>query len=149
MSTNAAVMEGEAVGKSPSKGLNIALWIVQGLLALAFGMAGVFKLVTPLPQLMEKMTWVAAVGPAVVRFIGASELLGALGMVLPAVTRIRPSLTALAGAGLVLVMLLAMAFHVSRGEYFALPTNLALGSLAAFVAWGRFRKAPITPRGQA
>jgi putative oxidoreductase len=79
-----------------------------------------------------------------VRFIGACELAGAVGLILPAATRIRPMLTPLAASGLVVVMLLAMAFHISRGEAAqALPINLTLGALAAFVAWGRFRKAPI------
>jgi len=71
---------------------------------------------------------------------------GALGLILPAVTRIRPKLTAAAGLGLVTVMVLAAAFHLSRGEAQVLPLNLTLGALAAFVAWGRSRKAPILPR---
>jgi DoxX-like family len=81
-----------------------------------------------------------------VRFIGASELLGAIGLVLAAVTRSKPVLTALAAAGLVIVMVLAAGFHVSRGELQMLPPSLVLGAFAAFVAWGRFKKAPIAPR---
>jgi len=67
-------------------------------------------------------------------------------MLLPALTRIKPILTPLAGVGLAVVMVLAAGFHVMRGELSALPINLAFGGLAAFVAWGRLQKAPISPR---
>jgi putative oxidoreductase len=129
-----------------SKAWNVALWIAQILLAAAFGMAGVMKSTAPITELAEKMVWPGAMPAALVRFIGVSELLGAIGLILPAATRIRPMLTPLAAAGLVVVMLLAAAFHLSRGEAGALPINLTLGALAAFVAWGRFRKAPIRAR---
>ena len=143
---NAAVSgsTGEAVPRS--KAMHIALWVVQAVLAVAFGMAGFMKLTQPMAALNEMMPWTTAVPPGLVRFIGAAELAGALGLILPAVLRIKPGLTALAGAGLVLVMLLASGFHVTRGEFGAVPVNLVLGGLAAFVAWGRFRKAPIAPR---
>ena len=78
-----------------------------------------------------------------VRFIGVSELAGAIGLILPAATKIKPTLTPLAALGLLTIMILAMAFHLSRGEAQALPINMALGGLAAFVAWGRTKKAPI------
>ena len=131
--------------QSPNKGLNLALWVVQALLAAAFGMAGVMKLTTPLDELAHKLPWVTQVGQ-LTRFIGASELAGALGLILPAATRIQPMLTPLAAAGLVVIMALAAPFHLSRGEAGALPINLVLGGLAAFVAWGRYRKVPIQPR---
>jgi hypothetical protein len=92
------------------------------------------------------MIWVNAVPVGLVRFIGASELAGALGLILPAATRIKPSLTPLAASGLIVVMVLAAAFHASRGELQALPINFVLGGLAAFVAWGRFRRAPVEAR---
>ncbi len=123
-----------------------ALWTAQVSLAVMFGMAGVMKTTMPMPELVEKMVWPGALPPALVRFIGASELAGAIGLILPAATRILPALTPLAAAGLVAVMTLASLFHISRGEAKALPFTIALGAVAAFVAWGRFRKAPITPR---
>ena len=131
--------------ESSSRGLHIALWVVQVLLAVAFGMAGVMKTTTPIAVLAEKMAWVSSAG-GLVRFIGASELAAAVGLILPSATRIRPGLTPLAAAGLVLIMILAMPVHIARGEFSALPINLALGGLAAFVAWGRTRRAPILPR---
>jgi len=84
-------------------------------------------------------------GP-LVRFIGAAELAGAIGLLLPGLLRIRPVLTPLAGIGLATVMLLATGFHVTRGEYGVLAMPLGLGALAAFVAWGRLRAVPIASR---
>ena len=130
----------------PSKAMNISLWILQLVLAVMFGMAGLMKATTPIAELAEKMVWPGDIPEALVRFIGISEFLGGIGLVLPALTRIKPRLTALAGAGLALVMALALAFHVFRGEFQMFLPNLVIGALAAFVAWGRFRKAPIRPR---
>jgi putative oxidoreductase len=129
-----------------STAINVTLWIVQLLLAVAFGMAGIMKSTQPIAELTAAMGWPGDLPSVVVRFIGASELAGALGLVLPSATRIRPLLTPLAAMGLVIVMLLAALFHISRGEWGALPVNVVLGGLAAFVAWGRLRKAPIFPR---
>lgn len=129
-----------------AKFLHWSLWSVQSLLALAFVLAGSMKATTPYAELASKMAWVSAVPEGLVRFIGIAELLGGIGLVVPAVTRMRPGLTALAGAGLSLVMLLASAFHLSRGEVGAVPVNVVLGGLAAFVAWGRWKKAPIIGR---
>jgi putative oxidoreductase len=132
--------------KPAASGLHVALWIAQALLFVAFAMAGLMKTTTPLDQLAQKMTWISAVPGWLVRFIGVSELAGALGMLLPSLTRIRPRLTALAGAGLALIMVLAAGSHISRGEFGVLPINALLGGLAAFVAWGRAGRAQISPR---
>jgi len=130
-----------------TKPLNIALWGAQALLALGFGMAGFMKTTAPIDVLAANMVWPGAVPEALVRFIGTVELAGAIGLILPAVTRIKPFLTPLAATGLVLVMALAVPFHLFRGEAFPLAMNVPLGALAAFVAWGRLKKAPIGPRG--
>ncbi len=138
-----------APNAAPSpKAWSIGLWVPQVLLAVAFGLSGTMKLVTPLDQLVDKMPWVAQVG-VFVRFIGLSEVAGALGLILPGVTRIKPGLTALAALGLVVIMVLAAGLHASQGEWGVLPVNFVLGGLAAFVAWGRARKAPFAPRSQA
>jgi hypothetical protein len=126
---------------------NVALWVVQLMLAVAFGFAGVFKSIAPIATLAEKMVWPGAIPEVLVRFIGVSEFAAALGLTLPAITRIRPSLTPLAAAGLLTIMVLAAGFHIWRGEFFALPSNAVLGSLAAFVAWGRWKVVPILRRG--
>jgi hypothetical protein len=134
------------VAGSSSKALHGALWVVQVLLALAFGAAGAMKTTQPLSDLAKSLVWPGAVPPALVRFIGASELAGALGLILPAAARVKPLLTPLAALGLVTVMLFAIVFHLSRGELSLLPINLALAALSAFVAWGRLKKAPIRSR---
>ena len=124
--------------------MHILLWIVQVLLACAFGMAGVMKSTQPIDTLSQAgLAWASQVPVAMVRFIGVSELLGAIGLIVPAATKIKPFLTPLAALGLLTIMILAMAFHVSRGEVQATPINIVLGGLAAFVAWGRTKKAPI------
>src|SRR5262245_22830625 len=89
-----------------SKILRGALWTVQVLLAIAFGMAGVMKATQPIEVLAAQMVWPGDVPSALVRFIGVSELLGGIGLVLPAATRIQPRLTPLAAVGLVVVMIL-------------------------------------------
>jgi uncharacterized membrane protein YphA (DoxX/SURF4 family) len=128
------------------KAWNVSLWVVQIVLASAFGIAGIMKAALPISVLAQNMGWPGAVPPALVRFIGVSELAGAIGLILPAATRIGPMLTPLAGAGLVVVMVLAAAFHLSRGEFDPLPINFTLGALAAFVGWGRLKLAPIHRR---
>ena len=109
-------------------------------------MAGVGKSTAPIAELAPDLPWVLDLPELVVRFIGVAEFAGGLGMVLPAVTGIRPVLTSLAGLGLALVMVLAAGFHAMRGELPIIGVNAILGALALFVAWGRYKKAPIPPR---
>jgi len=135
-----------ATTEPPSRGLRFALWIVQIILASAFLMAGFMRATQPVDQLAAAMGWPGDIPPPLLRFIGLAEFAAALGLVLPAATRIRPFLTPLAASGLVVIMVLAFIFHIPRGEYSALPLNAAFGVLAAFVAWGRFFKAPINER---
>ncbi len=130
----------------PRKGLHVGLWTVQVLLAATFLMAGVSHLTAPLAQLQAQMPWVNGAMGGAVRFIGAAEVAGALGLVLPAATRIRPGLTPLAAAGLATVMLLAALTHLSRGEAPMIVVNATLGAMAAFVAWGRARAVQIEAR---
>jgi len=128
--------------------MNIALWIVQALLAVAFGMAGAMKLATPVDELVANgMTFAAHVPAWVPKLAGAAEVLGAVGLVLPAALKIKPALTPLAAAGLVVVMILAVGTHVVLGEWAALGGPIVLGALSAFVAWGRYAARPIAPRG--
>jgi uncharacterized membrane protein len=121
--------------------------VAQGVLALVFAMAGLSKLTQPVAALAKSIPYVMTMPEALVRFIGVSELAGALGLILPSVTRIRPVLTAWAAVGLVAVMVLAAGFNVWHGEAQAVPINVVLGALAAFVARGRFGKARIPHRG--
>jgi hypothetical protein len=128
-----------------ASGIRIALWSAQIILALAFGMAGVMKLTTPLQELLSSMPSLAGMG-WLVRFIGLSELAAAIGLILPALTRIAPILTPVAASGLLVIMVLAAGLHLLRAEFSALPIVAALAALTYFVAWGRFKRAPIASR---
>ncbi|MFC6239643.1 DoxX family protein [Longivirga aurantiaca] len=119
--------------------MNIALWIVAGIAAAAFLAAGLMKITGKREQLLERMAWVADYSQTQVKVIGVVEVLGALGLILPAVTGIAPILVPVAATGLVIVMVLAAAMHLRRGDGFAaVVPNIVLGLMAAFVAWGRF-----------
>ena len=125
--------------------MTYVLWIVQGLLALLFLFAGGMKLVLPLEALQGP---VVLPGPFV-RFIGVAEMLGALGLILPGLLRIRPGLTSLAAAGLVLIMIGATVITVAGGQLVPALIPVVVGLLAAFVAYGRWRLAPLgeSPHG--
>lgn len=126
------------------KGLRIGLWVAQVLLAVAFLGAGLMKVTQPYDAVAASQAWARLFSPEAVKLIGAVELLAVVGLILPSLTRILPVLTPLAAAGLVLQMIVAGATHLRVGEP-PIP-NVILGALAAFVAWGRFKKAPIAPR---
>jgi len=117
--------------------MNIALWIAAGLLAALNLAVGAMKLVQPREKLAESMAWVAHFSDNAVRAIGAFEILGAIGLVLPAVTGIAPILVPLAAAGLAL-MQVGAAITNARYEPNRLPLNIVLILLSLFVAWGRF-----------
>ena len=131
---------------SKGRGLSVALWGAQGVLAAAFVAAGATKLFTPADQLAAMIPWTGEYG-ALVPFTGIVDVAGGLGILLPSLTRIQPRLTVLAALGLIAVMVLASAFHLSRGEGAVVPMNLVLAAVAAFIAWGRSKAAPIAPRG--
>src|SRR5215218_5810365 len=96
----------------PSQALHIALWIVQVILAAMFLMAGFMKATQPIEQLSAMVPWARQVPLALVRFIGISEFLGAVGLVLPSLLRIKPQLTPWAATGIAAIMVLALIFHL-------------------------------------
>jgi uncharacterized membrane protein YphA (DoxX/SURF4 family) len=118
--------------------MTYALWIIQGLLALLFLFAGGMKLILPIEEMTKQMPMP---GP-LLRFIGVAEILGALGLILPGLLRIRPGLTPLAAAGLVIIMIGATALTLAIGPGAPALIPLVVGFLAAFVAYGRWRLAP-------
>jgi putative oxidoreductase len=129
-----------------NKGLNIALWITQVLLAALYLMAGSTKLFQPIEEIAKMLPWAAEMPAGLVRFIGLSELLGGIGLLLPALLRIQPKLTVFAAIGLSLVQVLATGFHLSRGETAVIGMNFLLLAMAVFIAWGRTKKVPIAPK---
>jgi len=104
------------------------------------------KLTQPITELAASLPWVKEAPEMLIRFIGLSELLGGLGLILPTALRISPKLTNSAAIGLIIVMVLAFGFHISRGEYEAAPVNIVLIGILAFIAWGRNKKVPILPK---
>lgn len=126
--------------------LNVWLWIAQCLLAVLFLLSGAMHAFMPIEQAARIAAWIASAPVALVRFIGIAELAGAIGVVLPAATRVKPWLTPLAAAGLALIMLLAMPVHITRGEVSMLGRNIAALSIAAFVVWGRATRVRISAR---
>lgn len=115
--------------------LNVALWIVQILLAALFLFAGGAKLVLP----PEALKGPVALPVWFVRFIGVCEVLGAIGLILPSLLRIKPWLTPLAAAGLVIIMVGAVVVTLLGGLVAAALISLIVGLLAAFFAYGRWR----------
>jgi len=120
------------------KKIAYALWIVQGLLALIFLFAGGVKLVLPLEELTKQMP----LPGLFVRFIGVAEVLGAIGLILPGLLRIRPGLTPLAAAGLLIIMIGATVITLAGGDVALALIPLVVGLLSAFVAYGRWRLTP-------
>ena len=134
---------GKSAPAQDSKGLNVALWIVQGLLALTFAGTGFWKILTPIPELASKMPWMGQVSPSFLYATAVFDILGGIGVLLPSVTRIKPGLAVLGALGCAALQASAAVFHVMRGEAANTPFNFFLIALALFVAWGRRSKVPI------
>jgi hypothetical protein len=115
--------------------MKIALWIVQSLLAFAFGASGYMKVfafdqfVASAPHLANQQ--------GLYTFIGIAQLAGAVGLILPALTGVLPVLTTWAAVGLGTIMVLATGLHVMKGEWSHVPITFVLLALNAFVVWGR------------
>jgi uncharacterized membrane protein YphA (DoxX/SURF4 family) len=120
--------------------MNIALWIAQGLLAAIFLFAGGMKLVLPIEEMTKQMP--IPLPGWFLRFTGVIEVLGAIGVILPWLLRIRAGLTPLAAAGLVIVMIGATVYTLAAGDVASALISLVVGALAAFVAYGRWRLTP-------
>ena len=127
--------------------MNIALWTVAGLLALAFVAGGLLKVVMSRQRIRAtggaSAAWTDDVSPARIKTIGVLEILGGLGLVLPGVTGIAPELVPLAALGLAMIMVGAAVTRISRREYRLLVPDLAYLVLIAFVLWGRLGPVPL------
>ena len=119
--------------------MNLALWIVAIVLAVVFTGSGLLKQFVPKDKLVTAgQGWAQDYSQSSIRLIGLAEILGAIGLVLPAAVHIAPILVPLAAVGLVLVMVGAAVVHARRNEPMNVGVNLVLIALAIFVAWGRF-----------
>ncbi|HXX68107.1 MAG TPA: DoxX family protein [Polyangiaceae bacterium] len=133
-------------GAKPSSALRVGLWAVQTLLFVLFTGTGLWKLLTPIPKLASMIPWAGQVSAPFLYMTAVFDLLGGIGVLAPAVTRIEPGVTWLAALGCAALQGCAVVFHISRGEAANTPFNFLLIALALFVAWGRRRKAPISAR---
>lgn len=119
--------------------MNTALWIIQILLTAMFVFAGITKLSQPREKLEKQFPWVSDFFFSTVRFIGLSEFLGVVGLIVPWLTGVAPVLTPVAACGIALIMILASTtVHLKKKEYQAIGINVVILLLAAFVAYGRF-----------
>jgi uncharacterized membrane protein YphA (DoxX/SURF4 family) len=118
--------------------MNIALWIIAGLLAVAFLASGAMKLIQPKEKLASGYGWVEDFSAGTVKAIGTLEVLAAVGLILPAALDIAPVLVPLAAVGLLLLMLGASITHLRRHEAQGMVVTLVLLAVAAVVVWGRF-----------
>ena len=118
--------------------MTVALWIVQGLLAALFLFAGVSKFLMS----VEEMTKDIHLPGVFLRFIGAAEVLGAIGLIVPSLLRVKPGLTPLAAAGLAIIMLGATVLTMTYMGVAMALVPLVVGLLAVFVAYGRWQLAP-------
>ncbi|WP_026621577.1 DoxX family protein [Ensifer sp. WSM1721] len=141
--SNAATVSAAPAGKT----LQIGLWAAQVLVFAAFVLFGCMKFFMQVDQLAAMWVWPGEVPAWFLRLMGIIDFAGGAGVLLPALTRTQPRLTVLAALGCVLLQIAAMIFHLSRGEAAAIPLNIILLALSAFILWGRGKRAPITPRG--
>jgi DoxX-like family len=117
--------------------MDTALWVAQAMLSALMLMLGVMKSFLPVKKL-SKFSWTTRNPNSYIRFVGVSELLIGLGLVLPQLTGILPLLTSVAAVSLCLIMILAIAEHIRHNETHDIPKNIIILLLAAFVAAGRF-----------
>jgi uncharacterized membrane protein YphA (DoxX/SURF4 family) len=124
--------------------MNLALWVIAIVLAVGFTASGLMKIVRNKEQLMASgMGWAQDFSPSAIRLIGFAEILGAVGLILPAALHIAPILVPLAAVGLAIVMVGAAAVHARRREWPFIAVNAVLLALAVIVAWGRFGPYPL------
>jgi uncharacterized membrane protein len=127
--------------------MNILLWILQIILGIYFIAVGVMHFIIP-PGLPAMLSWMYDLSPTLHFLSGTAEILGGLGLILPAVTRIQTRLVPLAAAGLALVMVFAAFYHIQRGEVANIGFNLINAAVLAFVAYGRWKLSPLTDRSE-
>jgi len=123
--------------------MNIGLWILQGLLAAAF-LAHGWLFLSPPPEIVDQMN--ANLPRWFQLFLGVAEVLAAVGLTLPGITRIAPSLVVWAASGIMIVTISATVYHITRGEYSSAATTAVLFAMAAAVAYMRYRVLPIRAR---
>ncbi|MBT1704237.1 DoxX family protein [Chryseosolibacter indicus] len=131
--------------KKPSQLLNLSLWAAQLILFIGFIWAAYMKLSHPGDKLAEMWPWTAGQG-MLVKVTGILDLLAGFGLVLPALLHIQPNITIYTTYGIILLMITASIFHITRGEASQIGINIFFLILSIFIVWGRTKKAPIAPK---
>lgn len=128
-----------------SRTINVTLWIAQVILALSFVWSAMVKWFQSADKLAEMWPWTAN-NTSLVKLTGVLDLLAGIGLILPALLSIQPRLTIYAAYATIALMMVASIFHIVRGEASQIGVNIFFAVLAAFIAWGRQKKAPITTK---
>lgn len=131
------------MGRSNKHVFNVILWILQTLVAVTFIVPGFMKMLLPIQTLSAMLPWTGQVSPYMVRGLGLIDALGGIGIVLPSLLRVKPQLTEIVAVASILLMIIAILFHISRGEASVIGFNIIMIFILAFIAWGRNKKAPI------
>lgn len=126
--------------------MNHVLWVAQAALASVLIWTGITKFFQPVEVLAAMWPWTGQIPYKLVQLTGVLDILGATGLIVPALLRIQPKLTPLAALGIIVLMGSAIIFHISRGEASLIRVNIIFALLAAFIAWGRFFRVPISPQ---
>ena len=135
------------LSQRPGRLWRIALWLVQIMLATFFGSSGLAKLlVAPADLVTMGLNYAEDIPRGLLLFIGAAEVAGAAGLILPGLLRLVPGMTLAAAAGFAVLQSCAICLHVMREEFGVVPFNIVLLALAVLVAWGRTTQAPFEPR---
>lgn len=129
-----------------SRGLNLALWFTQITNSAVYVGSGVWKLTTPVGELAAIIPWAGDVPYSFLVFIGVVDIVGGIGTVLPSLVRVKPGTTVVAALGCAVLQMSAIVFHVGRGEVTNTPGNVVFFAMAVFIAWGRWRGAPVQGR---
>lgn len=122
--------------------LKLGLWLAQTIICILFVLFGCLKLMLPVEKLAAMWVWPGQVPVWLLHLVGVLDIAGGIGVLLPAITHIQPRLVVYAALGCTALQLCAIIFHVSRGEVGVVWLNCILLGLAAFILWGRGRKAP-------
>ena len=133
----------DPTSNNPSRGMIIGLWTAQVLIFLPFVIIGAMKIFMPVDQLAAMWAWPGEYPVWFLRGIGVIDVAGGVGVLLPALTKIKPGLTIVAAWCSLVLQICAIAFHFSRGEADHTPLNWILVGLLVFVLWGRTKVAPL------
>jgi uncharacterized membrane protein len=129
-----------------SKTIHIILWIAQIVLSASLIWGGMMKFFQPIEKLSALWPWTSQVPVELLKLTGFIDLLGAIGLILPSLLRIKPKLIPISAIGIIILMICASIFHIVRGEASQIGANIIFALIAIFIAWGRFFKAPILPK---